>query len=97
MNVTAVKCLLALGSVVVALAVGAVHALVSPPTPADVVRVVDGDTVDARFDGKVQRLRLIGMDSPEVVDPRKPVECFGRNASLHTTSTLRIDADGKAL
>ena len=46
------------------------HAQVSPTTAADVVRVVDGDTVDVRFDdGKLQRLRLIGMDTPEVVDP----------------------------
>jgi hypothetical protein len=46
---------------------------VSATTPADAVRVVYGNTVDVQFDdGNVERLRLIGMDSPEVADPRKP-------------------------
>jgi len=47
----------------------------------EVVRVVDGDTVDVSMDGKVERLRLIGINTPETVDPRKPVECFGKEAS----------------
>ncbi len=46
-----------------------------------VVKVVDGDTIDVSIDGKVERLRLIGIDTPETVDPRKPVECFGAEAS----------------
>ena len=51
--------------------------------------MVDGDTVDVRFgDGNVERLRLIGMDTPEVVDPRKPVQCFGREASRHAHELL---------
>ena len=58
-------------------------------TPASVVRVVDGDTVDAAFDdGRTERLRLIGIDTPEVVDPRKPVQCFGREASAHAHELL---------
>ena len=49
---------------------------------ATVVRVVDGDTVDVRLaDGTTERLRLIGIDTPETVDPRKPVQCFGKEAS----------------
>jgi micrococcal nuclease len=88
-NATAVRRLLALGSLVVALASAAAHAQVSPTTAADVVHVVDGDTVDVQFeDGKVERLRLIGMDTPEVVDPRKPVQCFGREASQHAHELL---------
>lgn len=47
----------------------------------DVVKVIDGDTMDVSIDGKVERLRLIGIDTPETVDPRKPVECFGVEAS----------------
>ncbi len=47
----------------------------------EVVRVVDGDTIDVSMDGKVERLRLIGINTPETVDPRKPVECFGKEAS----------------
>jgi endonuclease YncB( thermonuclease family) len=47
-----------------------------------VVRVVDGDTVEVRFnyDGSTDRVRLIGIDTPEVVDPRRPVQCFGRES-----------------
>jgi micrococcal nuclease len=53
------------------------------------VRVVDGDTVDVQFeDGSTDRLRLIGIDTPEVVDPRKPVQCFGREASEHARELL---------
>ena len=46
-----------------------------------VQKVVDGDTVDVNIGGTTTRLRLIGMDTPEVVDSRKPVQCFGREAS----------------
>jgi Staphylococcal nuclease homologue len=48
------------------------------------------DTVDVQLgDGRTERLRLIGIDTPEVVDPRKPVQCFGREASSHTHELLR--------
>lgn len=46
-----------------------------------VLKVVDGDTLDIDIDGKTERLRLIGMDTPETVDPRKTVQCFGKEAS----------------
>jgi micrococcal nuclease len=46
-----------------------------------VVKVVDGDTLDVDLDGKIERLRLIGIDTPETVDPRKSVQCFGKEAS----------------
>jgi micrococcal nuclease len=48
---------------------------------ADVVRVVDGDTIDVVMDGVEYRVRYIGINTPETVDPRKPVECYGREAS----------------
>lgn len=47
----------------------------------DVVKVIDGDTIDVSIDGNTQRIRLIGVDTPETVDPRKPVQCFGQEAS----------------
>jgi micrococcal nuclease len=53
-----------------------------------VVKVVDGDTLDVSIDGKVERLRLIGIDTPETVDPRKPVQCFGVEASNKAKSVL---------
>jgi len=43
-----------------------------------VVKVIDGDTIE--IEGG-QRLRYIGIDTPETVDPRKPVQCFGKEAS----------------
>lgn len=46
-----------------------------------VVKVVDGDTIDVKLDGQTERIRLLGINTPEVVDSRKPVECFGREAS----------------
>ena len=45
------------------------------------VRVVDGDTVIVRVDGRDVRVRYIGMDTPESVKPDSPVEAFGREAS----------------
>jgi len=55
-----------------------------------VTRVVDGDTVDVRVDGKVERIRIIGLDTPETVDPRKVVQCFGREASAHAKELLPV-------
>jgi micrococcal nuclease len=63
-------------------------------SPATVVRVVDGDTVEVQLDdGAVDRVRLIGIDTPEVFDPRKQVQCFGREASAHAHELL----DGQAV
>ncbi len=47
----------------------------------DVVRAVDGDTIIIQKDGAEERIRLIGINTPETVDPRKTVECFGNEAS----------------
>ena len=55
-----------------------------------VARVVDGDTVDVRVDGKVERIRIIGLDTPETVDPRKAVQCFGREASARAKELLPL-------
>jgi micrococcal nuclease len=46
-----------------------------------VERVVDGDTVVIRLDGRSVKVRLIGVDTPETVDPRRPVQRFGHEAS----------------
>jgi micrococcal nuclease len=46
-----------------------------------VTRVVDGDTVEARVEGEVEDVRLIGIDTPETVKPGTPVQCFGPQAS----------------
>ncbi len=46
-----------------------------------VVKVVDGDTITVSIRGKNESVRLLGIDTPETVDPRKPVQCFGKAAS----------------
>ncbi len=54
-----------------------------PPglTAATVTRVVDGDTIVVGIGGQEYKLRYIGVDTPETVDPRRPVGCFGKEAS----------------
>ena len=51
------------------------------PRGHTVVEVVDGDTIKAIVFGKVETIRLIGIDTPETVHPSEAVECFGPNAS----------------
>lgn len=46
-----------------------------------VTRVVDGDTLLININGVDEKVRLIGINTPETVDPRKTVECFGKEAS----------------
>lgn len=53
-----------------------------------VTRVVDGDTVEARVGGRVEDVRLIGVDTPETVKPGTPVQCFGPRASHFTKRRL---------
>lgn len=58
----------------------------SPPYP--VTRVVDGDTIKINLAGKTETVRLLGIDTPETVDPRKPVQCYGKEASDHLNTLL---------
>lgn len=53
-----------------------------------VVKVVDGDTIDIYKDGKNVKVRLIGIDTPETVDPRRQAQCFGREASAEAHRLL---------
>jgi micrococcal nuclease len=48
---------------------------------AKVERVVDGDTFVASVNGRRERVRVIGVDTPESVDPNRPDEPFGEEAS----------------
>lgn len=65
-----------------------------------VVKVVDGDTIDVQpvSGGEIKRVRYIGMNTPETVDPRRPVQCFGReasdfNKSMVATKMVRLEKD----
>jgi micrococcal nuclease len=71
-----------------ALAVGLAASASAASEPARVVRVIDGDTVAVEIGGKPEHLRLIGLNTPESVDPRRPVQCFGREASAHAKALL---------
>ena len=67
-------------------------------SPFTVVKVVDGDTIDIAQNGETIRVRLIGINTPETVDPRRPVECFGKEASNHakgllTGKTVTVETD----
>jgi micrococcal nuclease len=53
-----------------------------------VTRVVDGDTIKISMEGKDETIRLLGVDTPELVDPRKPVQCFAKAASEETKKLL---------
>lgn len=52
--------------------------------------VVDGDTVDVVIDGREERIRLIGIDTPETKRPDTDIECFGPEASAFTESLLPV-------
>lgn len=60
---------------------GVIFATTGNTTTATVAKVVDGDTIDVRYDGETHRVRLLNVDTPESVDPAKPVECLGPEAS----------------
>lgn len=50
-----------------------------------VIKVIDGDTIELQSGEKV---RLIGIDTPETKDPRRPVGCFGKEASNKTKNLI---------
>lgn len=72
-----------------------------PPLPSGfvpVVKVHDGDTIEVKLDGKKEKVRLVGVDTPETVDPRRPVQCYGKEASDFTkqafaSKAVRLQSD----
>lgn len=71
-------------------------------TNALVTKAVDGDTLHVRLDDDTEAtVRLLGVNTPETVDPRRPVECFGKEASAFTKAMtdgkrVRLEADPQA-
>ena len=61
---------------------------------AKVIKHVDGDTVYVKIENPpsginhIEKIRMIGVDTPETVDPRKPVQYFGKQASNFTKKRL---------
>ena len=62
------------------------------PTPAPlagtVVEVVDGDTVRVELPSGLETVRIIGIDTPEVVHPTEPEACYGAEATAFAKRTL---------
>ena len=63
-----------------------------------VVTFSDGDTISVDMNGTEEKIRMIGVDTPETHHPSKPVQCFGRAASAFTkefigTRPVRLEAD----
>ncbi len=63
-----------------------------------VVHVVDGDTVHVRLGGRIEKVRYIGVNAPEVHHPRKGEEPGGReamavNRGLVEGKTVRLELD----
>jgi micrococcal nuclease len=60
---------------------GALRTTPGSSTTARVERVVDGDTIVVRIAGRRERVRYIGIDTPESVKPDTPVQCYAKAAS----------------
>ncbi len=54
----------------------------------EVVEIADGDTIDVETQGRTTPVRLIGVDTPETVDPEQPIGCYGPQASDYTGQIL---------
>ena len=59
---------------------------------------VDGDTIAVKMNGTVEKIRLIGVDTPETHKPNTPVQCYGPAAAAYTKSRIgsqhiRLEAD----
>ncbi|MBP6005551.1 thermonuclease family protein [Candidatus Saccharibacteria bacterium] len=53
-----------------------------------VLKVIDGDTIEVSLNGQIQKVRLIGVDTPETKDPRLVVQCYGTEASQYSRQRL---------
>jgi micrococcal nuclease len=60
---------------------------------AQVIRVIDGDTIEVSIAGRDEDVRYIGIDTPETVKPDTPVQCYGPQASAENHGLV----DGRTL
>jgi endonuclease YncB( thermonuclease family) len=78
-------------ALVLCIVVGACSRAAAPAATAGVAvvtRVVDGDTIDVAIGGRDERVRMLGIDTPEIHVEGGPPECFGPEAAGHTSSLL---------
>lgn len=64
----------------------------APGMAARVTRVVDGDTLKAQVAGRIETVRVIGLDTPESVKPGTPIECFALRATAEAKRRLPVGA-----
>lgn len=64
------------------------HVKISEDKKYKVTSVVDGDTFKVKIDKKEITVRMLGINTPETVDPRKPAECYGKEASGATKGLI---------
>ena len=74
-------------TIVLAVTVGTL-VLASPANADTVERVIDGDTLVVKVEGREERVRLLNINTPETKDPDAPVECLGPEAAEFTRTLL---------
>jgi len=98
-----VNALLALLVALIGLVIAQRAEVVQPPPQLQagyyrVTQFDDGDTIIVDMNGVEEKVRFIGIDTPETKDPRKPVQCFGKAASEFTKNLIgdkpvKLEAD----
>ena len=73
-------------------------AVSNQPGLYSVSRFVDGDTIAVDMNGHVEKVRMIGVDTPETHKPNTPVQCYGPAAAAFTKNTIgtnhvRLESD----
>ncbi len=58
----------------------------------------DGDTIAVNMNGKVEKVRFVGVDTPETHKPNTPVQCYGPAAAAYTKNligknSVRLESD----
>lgn len=53
-----------------------------------VARFTDGDTIAVNMNGKVEKIRFVGVDTPETHKPNAPVQCYGPAAAAYTKNLI---------
>ena len=75
--------------ILVAATAGACEPSAATHFDAKVSRVVDGDTIVVQFDdGTTDKVRLLGIDTPETHKPGTAVQCYGPEAEQFTRAQL---------
>jgi micrococcal nuclease len=73
-------------------------AVQNSPGMYEIAEFVDGDTIAVNMNGTVEKVRMIGVDTPETKKPNAPIQCYGHEASNYTksligTGKVRLESD----